>query len=289
MAINIKEKDFRVNSNSERIYSAALKRKAVEIANELSKSKTVKDIDSIVKRLGNNPKYLKWAEYIAKKMAEGQDFKSKRIWKIYFNEFRGTEYKRLYERLRKSIETISLADIIKENEKYIKSFPEEMGEKAKKKYRELVEEKVVGSKRASEIAKYLKGIGIQRADLIARTESGKATTKITKTRSENAGLKGYIWKTSLDKRVRLSHRMMRNVICFWNNPPVPGIYEAPTKNDRAVHPGEDFNCRCVAVPVVDGSQVKKLSKGGKVYVWKDKNIVKIDYNEVIKMLGVETL
>lgn len=284
--LNVREKDFKVDYTAERKYSVALQRKALEITRALAKAKTVADIERIVKRYNNNPKYLKWAEKVVKEMIDAQDFKSKKIWRMYFNELRGKKSKTLAGKLKSLVEKMKLDDIIKQNEKLIKSFPEKMGEKAKQKHRELVKANVTSGKRASELSKYLKSIGIARADLIARTETGKAATAITERRSENLGLKGYIWKTSLDRRVRLSHRIMRNVICFWNEKPIPGIYETP-KNDREVAPGEDFNCRCLSVVIVEAIQVKALSKGGKVDVWHNNKIRKMNINTVINMLGVE--
>lgn len=282
----LRNKDFEPDLSSERKYSVALQRKAIEIANKLKKAKSVKDIDAIIKRYGNNPQYLKWAESVAKQLYGSQNFKSKRIWRMYFKETRGKAAKKLSSRLTKLIEKINLDDLIKENEKVIKSFPETMGKMAKAKYRSLVKENVTGGKRASEIAKYLKSVGINRADLIARTETGKAQTEITKRRSENIGLKGYVWKTSMDRRVRYSHRSMRNVICFWDDKPVPGIYDLP-KNDRAVAPGEDFNCRCLSVVIVEANQVRKLSSGGSNKVWKNGKITKLNTKKLIELLGVE--
>lgn len=278
--------DFKRNESDERRYSIKLQRKALEIARELSKAKNADEIDRIVKRYGKNPKYLKWAESVAKQMAEAQDFKSKQMWKMYFRKYRGKQARKLSSRLQKLIDTMKLDDIIKENEKLITSFPDVMGEKAKKKYRELVKANVTGGARASQISKYLREIGVSRADLIARTETGKAATAITERRSENLGLKGYIWKTSLDRRVRQSHRMMNNVICFWNDKPTPGIYEEP-KNDRRVAPGEDYNCRCLATTIVEKSQITEIAKSGKVKVWKNNRIQTMSVNTVIKLLGVE--
>ena len=284
---NLRDKDFKVNAHAERVYSTALKRKALEIARAMSKAKTVEDINRIVKRYGNNPAYIKWAERTASKMVEGQNFKSKQLWRMYFNKYQGKKSKTLAERLKKLVDDINIDDIIKDNEKIITSFPESMGEKAREEYRRLVRANITGGKRASQISKYLKNIGINRADLIARTETGKAATAVSRSRSESLGLKAYIWKTSLDKRVRFSHRTMRNVICFWNEQPIPGKYEPKRKNYRPAHPGEDFGCRCIAVVIVAASQVRALSKGGRVYVWIDGTIQRINAEKVIEMLGVE--
>lgn len=50
----------------------------------------------------------------------------------------------------------------------------------------------------------------------------------------------YIWRTRRDAKVRLSHRMNDGRLFSWDNAPESG------------HPGEDYNCRCEAVPYIAG-------------------------------------
>ena len=50
----------------------------------------------------------------------------------------------------------------------------------------------------------------------------------------------YIWRTRCDERVRPSHRINDGRIFSWSDPPATG------------HPGDDYNCRCEAVPFVAG-------------------------------------
>lgn len=82
-----------------------------------------------------------------------------------------------------------------------------------------------------------------RAELIARDQVLKLNGAITKARQENAGIVEYEWSTSLDERVRESHRALEGKIFRWDNPP-----------PETGHPGEDFQCRCVAIPVLTGDQ-----------------------------------
>ncbi|MCF4097305.1 phage minor head protein [Maritalea mediterranea] len=51
----------------------------------------------------------------------------------------------------------------------------------------------------------------------------------------------YIWTTRQDQKVRASHAANHGKIFAWDNPPPTG------------HPGEDFGCRCRAVPYVPSS------------------------------------
>jgi len=50
----------------------------------------------------------------------------------------------------------------------------------------------------------------------------------------------YVWRTQRDARARATHRANDGHIFSWANPPAMG------------NPGEDYNCRCEAVPYVPG-------------------------------------
>lgn len=77
-----------------------------------------------------------------------------------------------------------------------------------------------------------------RAELIARDQTLKLNGAITEIRQTSAGINEYEWSTSLDERVRPEHAALEGQRFSWSSPPSVG------------HPGEDYQCRCVAVPVV---------------------------------------
>lgn len=77
-----------------------------------------------------------------------------------------------------------------------------------------------------------------RAELIARDQTLKLNGAVTQIRQENAGVDSYTWSTSLDERVREEHAALEGQTFSWSSPPSVG------------HPGEDFSCRCVALPVI---------------------------------------
>lgn len=78
-----------------------------------------------------------------------------------------------------------------------------------------------------------------RAELIARDQTLKLNGAITKARQTGAGVSEYVWSTSRDERVRDSHRVLEGQRFSWSSPPEVG------------HPGEDYQCRCVALPVIE--------------------------------------
>lgn len=79
-----------------------------------------------------------------------------------------------------------------------------------------------------------------RAAFIARDQVNKLNGNLTMTRQASLGLDKYIWRTSLDERVRESHLEKEGRIYKWSDPP----------NDTG-HPGHDFNCRCHAEPYIE--------------------------------------
>lgn len=93
-------------------------------------------------------------------------------------------------------------------------------------------------------------IAENKAAFIARNEVGNLNGQLTKLRQQDLSITSYRWRNSQDERVRgnpsgkypnarPSHWHREGKIFQWNDPPEGG------------HPGEDFNCRCYAEPVLD--------------------------------------
>jgi SPP1 gp7 family putative phage head morphogenesis protein len=78
-----------------------------------------------------------------------------------------------------------------------------------------------------------------RAKLIARDQISKYNGQLNQTRQTALGLSKYRWQTSGDERVRDTHKALNGKIFSWDNPPSVG------------HPGDEINCRCVALPIFD--------------------------------------
>lgn len=81
-----------------------------------------------------------------------------------------------------------------------------------------------------------------RAELIARDQILKANGRIMRVRQEAVGIREYIWITSRDRRVRESHVKLHGTKQNWAAPP-------PVGGGRHEHPGQDYQCRCIAKPV----------------------------------------
>lgn len=83
-----------------------------------------------------------------------------------------------------------------------------------------------------------------KADLLARDQVLKLNAQVTQARQTEAGIVEYEWSASGDERVREMHDELDGSIQRWDDPPVTN-----EEGDRN-HPGEDFQCRCVAVPIL---------------------------------------
>lgn len=92
-------------------------------------------------------------------------------------------------------------------------------------------------------------VSASRADLIARDQTLKTLGTINETRQTAIGITQYRWVTSRDERVRgnpdgrypdadPSHYDRDGEVFDWDSPPEGG------------HPGEDFQCRCIAVGII---------------------------------------
>lgn len=109
------------------------------------------------------------------------------------------------------------------------------------KVRDILSEAEAGAWRAEDLSDRLEeefGVTRSRADLIARDQVLKLNGQITQARQTSAGIEEYIWMTSNDERVRDSHAELEGTRQRWDTPPEPG------------HPGDDYQCRCTAYPVV---------------------------------------
>lgn len=99
--------------------------------------------------------------------------------------------------------------------------------------------------------KDLYNITDNRAKFIVRNEIGNLNAVTTKKRQEEAGIYCYEWRTSEDERVRASHAELNENLFFWHDSKVGEINGRKIYPAPKFHPGMDYNCRCVAIPIID--------------------------------------
>jgi SPP1 gp7 family putative phage head morphogenesis protein len=93
-----------------------------------------------------------------------------------------------------------------------------------------------------------------RAELSARDQTLQLNADMAQQSQAAAGVTHYVWSTSQDSSVREDvkgrgdpdHAHLDGLTFSWDEPPVT----CERTGDRN-HPGQDFQCRCVAVPVLE--------------------------------------
>jgi SPP1 gp7 family putative phage head morphogenesis protein len=80
-----------------------------------------------------------------------------------------------------------------------------------------------------------------RCDLIARDQVAKLNGQLTMERQQDIGVDSYVWRTVGDERVRPEHADVDGQTFSWDSPP---------EETDGNHPGEDYQCRCWAEPVL---------------------------------------
>lgn len=121
----------------------------------------------------------------------------------------------------------------------IRSIPEQMLSKVENIVRAGVETGISTDKVSEDIFHQF-DITESRADLIARDQINKFNSSLNQLRQKEVGVEKYTWSTSGDERVRSSHEALEGEVYGWDE-------ETPI----GYKPGEDINCRCVAIPVLD--------------------------------------
>ncbi len=149
--------------------------------------------------------------------------------------------------LHRELDTAPLGRVVRERldeqVSLIKSIPREAAQRV---HKISLESAYTGERWETVAKKILEGGPVSRskAVLIARTETGRTLTEITKARAEAVGSEYFRWNTSRDADVRASHRVLDGKIFRWDTPPV-----CDPPNHRAL-PSSIWNCRCTATPLI---------------------------------------
>jgi SPP1 gp7 family putative phage head morphogenesis protein len=164
----------------------------------------------------------------------------------------------------KSIKGISVAPVftpeqrVKIRDEYttnMKLYIKEWAEKEIVDLRHKVEKNVMAGTRYEGLIKTIQksyAVGQSKAKFLARQETNLLTTKLRETRYMDAGVKQYRWVAVAGSPLHpvrpahqaLADRSKKGELFSWDDPPI-----VDDKGSRK-HPGQDYNCRCIAVPVV---------------------------------------
>lgn len=138
--------------------------------------------------------------------------------------------------------------------KYIKDWHQEQILKL----REKITANVVAGYRADALISTIqeqRGVTQRKAKFLARQETSLLVSKYREVRYKDAGLNSYVWSTSHDERVRPDHKVLNGSVFRYDHPPVTDRRTGAKNN-----PGEDFNCRCVAIPVLTTADTLMVQK-----------------------------
>lgn len=117
------------------------------------------------------------------------------------------------------------------------------------KLRQQIQPHVMAGGRAEGLVKVLEenyGVATRKAKFLARQETALLMSKFQETRYSDMGIKKYRWSTAHDEKVRKDHKALDGKIFAFDLPPVTDRRSGARNN-----PGQDFNCRCVAIPLFD--------------------------------------
>lgn len=144
-------------------------------------------------------------------------------------------------------ERVKIAKGYTENlRRYIKDWTDEETLKLRK----SIEKNVLSGRRRENMIPTIQKsyrVSLNKAKFLARQETGLMIAKFKKERYESAGVNSYKWGTvngSAAHPVRPMHKALAGKIFTWDNPPITD--EKGNRNN----PGEDYNCRCFARPLL---------------------------------------
>lgn len=151
----------------------------------------------------------------------------------------------LGKELTKVIDGTHVGDTLKslqaEQVELITSLPIDAANRAQ----EIARKSLISGQRTEDLVKEIMRSGevsASRATLIARTETAKASSMLTQARAQAVGCTHFVWHCVHDNRTRPSHREMDKRVCEYANPPIV--------DGQPLIPGQTYNCRCHASPVI---------------------------------------
>lgn len=178
-----------------------------------------------------------WAISTGYRMLDGVNRKNRQEW-FEHSDTLGRE-------LTKVIDGSNIGETMKallaEQVHYITSIPLDAAQRAQ----EIARKSLVEGTRTEDLVKEIMRSGEvseSRATLIARTETARASSILTQARAQAVGCTHFVWHCVHDNRTRPSHREMDKRVCEYANPPIV--------DGQPLIPGQTYNCRCHAAPVI---------------------------------------
>lgn len=90
------------------------------------------------------------------------------------------------------------------------------------------------------------GVSRTKATFLARQETSLFMSKFQAERYQAAGSVKYQWSGANDERERPGHKQLNGKVFRWDSPPPAHHFSI----GKPCNPGEDYECRCVAIPLL---------------------------------------
>ncbi len=142
------------------------------------------------------------------------------------------------------------ARIAEEYSKNMQLYIKDFAEKEIEELRKRIQENSFKGIRYESVIKEIQrsyGVSVNKARFLARQETSLLMTKYKQVRYQAAGVNEYVWRCvagSPAHPVRPWHKKHDGKVFRWDKPP-----QTDAKGNRK-NPGQDYNCRCVARPIV---------------------------------------
>lgn len=231
-------------------YKTALRKLGRFLLGLISDDDSYEDIQKKLSDVQSSNPFNQWAQSLSHTFVTNTLEENARTWR------QAAQMSGQGETIRRSLETelqgpvgARVNELIEQNAQYIKSVPEDVRADLTK---HVETQAYRGSRTAYKTEDFKKLVGEMsnnHAKLISRTETSKAMSALTQARAEYTGHDWYIWHTAEDVRVRDSHKKMDKVLCRFSDPPAPEELVGEKSNGH-YSPGNIFNCRCYAAPVI---------------------------------------
>jgi SPP1 gp7 family putative phage head morphogenesis protein len=259
------KRNFKPNRMTEKRYAAAIERIMKGLEREMAHAESPFQMLSVLRGLARSPTFEKACEDAARSMATHAFSDGHRTWREAARA--GSKGRRIYRLLNGEFEANDIYwDIVSRNSRLIQSMTNEAAERVSNIVSEGQSAGIRSEDMIDDILRQWPTMTRTHAKLIARTESSKSASALTRSRAQSAGLNWYIWETSEDSRVRSSHRHMDGVLVNWNDPPSPEAL-IDMKDYGKYHAGEFPNCRCYAAPLIEYDDVSwphKVYRNGRI-------------------------
>lgn len=126
---------------------------------------------------------------------------------------------------------------------------------------DIVLDGFINGKSNRDIAREIQGrydVSKSKARFLATDQIGTLNAQLNQTRQRSAGVRRYEWSSSGDERVRECHQELDGNVFSYDDPPEMWYMtkHGIVYTGRRCNPGEDYGCRCVALPIFDEDEIE---------------------------------